>query len=174
MKNNIEISYLDYFPSPSWVCDYLTAKTDIQSPSLVLETSAGTGELAKNLSQTSAKIHCIELVPEFRLKLTQQGFIVVGSNFLTTPLSSYPYIVQNPPFSVQLSFIYKAYSLLTSEGKLVSLLSDAPLKYHRSVYAQFRNWCYAVNAVLQELPYGLFLNSSRSTSVQCYSLIINK
>jgi hypothetical protein len=167
--------YWDFFPSPNWVTEYLVELADIEEPSEpVLETSAGVGHLSRKIRRIGVPVHCVEIVPEFRAALTRQNFLVVADNFLTVRLPNYRTIVQNPPFSLQLSFVTGAYELLAPEGRLVSLLSDAPFLYNRGHYHRFRNWCKSVRAEVTELPYGLFLNSDRPTNVRCYSFVARK
>ncbi|WP_041238576.1 SAM-dependent methyltransferase [Gloeothece citriformis] len=167
----------DYFPTPTWVSSFLVKQVNIKPSDVIIESSAGTGELINSIKQAGGKnILSFEIVPQFQVTLAQQGILVVSDNFLTYPnlSSSANVIIQNPPFSLQLSFIYKAYQCLKKDGQLVSLMSNTPWRFNRPSYQRFKGWCERVNAKVVELPYGLFLNSTRPTSVNCYCLKIIK
>jgi hypothetical protein len=59
--------------------------------------------------------------------LTWQKLLVSGSNFLTAnTANSFQEVVQNQPFLQQISHVKKAYQSLTTEGRLVSLVSSTP------------------------------------------------
>jgi hypothetical protein len=167
---------MDCFFSPEWVGEILVKRARIEPNILTLEPSAGTGLLAQYLAQSGANVHCIEPILDYQTMLTKQGFLVIGSNFLTTPnlTNKYPRIVANLPFSQQISHLKRAYHCLEKEGRLVALMSETPWKYNRVFYQHFRYWCQQVNAIIEELPSGLFVNSSRYTEVNCYLIVIDK
>lgn len=101
--------------------------------------------------------------------------LVIGSNFLTAnTANSFQVVVQNLPFSQQISHVKKAYQSLTTEGRIVSLVSNTPWQYNTSFYKQFRHWLETVNAEVQELAWGLFVNSARSAQVECNLITIEK
>lgn len=165
----------DLFPSPSWVVELLLDFAQIEPGMRCLDPSAGFGHLAISLHQAGGIVEVIEILPELQADLTVQGFTVVGSDFLTSNLSNrYQRIVQNPPFSQQISHVKKAYECLSKGGKLVSLISNSPWCYDTSFHRQFRYWLTTVNAQVTELPWGLFVNSERFTHVKCSLVVIDK
>ncbi|MBW4433199.1 MAG: hypothetical protein KME28_16105 [Pelatocladus maniniholoensis HA4357-MV3] len=176
-QNNSEILKIwDVFPSPRQVVDLLIKASNIQSHSLCLEPSAGFGDLAIAMRECGAIVEVIEPIVELQSLLTLEGFTVIGSDFISTAnlLNRYHSIIQNPPFSQQISHIKKAYYCLSSGGRLVSLVSNTPWQYNSSFYKQFRHWLTTVNAQVEELPWGLFVNSKRYTKVECCLITINK
>ncbi|MGH2414756.1 MAG: hypothetical protein ACRDEA_13925, partial [Microcystaceae cyanobacterium] len=144
----------DVFPSPEWVGHLLIEAAEITPKITCLETSAGLGHLACALRNAGAEVFCIEPILDYQTLLTLQGFKVIGQDFLThTHLENrFERIVQNPPFSLQISFVKKAFKCLKPQGKLVSLMSEYPWISSSSKYQQFRAWCQSVNAIHQELP----------------------
>ncbi len=165
----------DLFSSPPWVVELLLEFAQIESGMRCLDPSAGFGNLAISLHQAGVIVEVIEILPALQTHLTVQGFILVGSDFLTTNLSNRSQrIVQNPPFSLQISHVKKAYECLSKGGKLVSLMSNSPWCYNTSFHRQFRCWLTTVNAQVVELTWGLFVNSERFTQVKCSLVVIDK
>ncbi len=166
----------DVFPSPPWVVELLIEASNIESNSLSLEPSAGFGNLAIAMRESGTILEVIEPIIELQTLLTLQGFTVIGSDLLSTHNlhNRYHNIIQNPPFSQQISHIKKAYHCLSSGGRLVSLASNTPWQYNSSFYKQFRHWLTTVNAQVEELPWGLFVNSDRYTEVECCLITIDK
>jgi hypothetical protein len=158
------------------VVELLIKASNIESGSLCLEPSAGFGNLAIAMQNCGAIVEVIEPIIELQAILTLQGLTVISSDFINTPNlhNHYHSIIQNPPFSQQISHIKKAYHCLSPKGKLVSLASSTPWQYNSCFYKQFRYWLTTVNAQVEELPSGLFVNSERYTSVECYLITINK
>ncbi|AFY91246.1 hypothetical protein [Chroococcidiopsis thermalis] len=166
----------DVFPSPPWVVEILIENANITPDCLCLEPSAGAGNLALELQNLGAMVEVIEPIPELQLVLTLQNLLVIGSDFLTTPSleGKYDRIIQNPPFSLQVSHTIKAYRCLKPGGRLVSLCSSSPWQHNSNLDKYFRNWLKTVGAQAIDLPYGLFVNSVRYTDVACHLIIIEK
>lgn len=163
------------FPSPPWVVELLLENARIEPGMRCLEPSAGFGSVAIAMQELGGKVEVIEPLPELQTILTLQNLLVISSDFLTAnTTNSFQLVVQNPPFSQQISHIKKAYQSLSSEGRLVSLVSNSPWQYNTSLYKQFRHWLNTFNAEVQELPWGLFVNSDRYTQVECYLITIDK
>lgn len=176
MKPSEIINYWDLFPSPPWVVELLVEAGNIEPGISCLEPSAGFGTLASSLQEAGALVEVIEPIPELQTILSIQGLLLIGSDFLTTPNLSdhYERVVQNPPFSQQIAHVKRAYQCLRIGGRLVSLVSHSPWQYNTSFCKQFRYWLNIVNAQVQELPWGLFVNADRYTSVECCLITIDK
>lgn len=176
LKNNLIKTMKDNFPSPPWIVQLLLESAQIQGGELCLEPSSGSGNLAIALQQAGVIVNCIETNPDYQFQLIQQGFKVIGSDFLLTPnlQDAFDLIVMNPPFSEQISHVRRAFACLKPQGRLVALISHSPWQYHRPFYQQFRTWLQGINAEIRELPSGLFLNAEHRADVSCVLLIINK
>lgn len=174
--NSLLLKSWDLFPSPPWVVKLLLEFAQIQPGMLYLDPSASFGDIAISIRKAGGIVEVVEIIPELQTDLTLQGFLLVGSDFLTAfNLSTrYHRVVQNPPFSQQISHVKKAYECLTKGGKLVSLMSYSPWCYNTSLNRQFRYWLTTVNAQVTELPWGLFMNSERFTNVKCSLVVIDK
>lgn len=161
MNNRESLKSWDLFPSPLWVVDLLVEAANIEPEISCLEPSAGFVTLATSLQQAGAIVEVIEPIPELQTILSLQGLLLIGSDFLTTPIECdrYERVVQNPPFSQQISHVKRAYQCLKAGGRLVSLVSHSSWRYNTSFYKQFKYWLNTVNAQVQELPWGLFVNS---------------
>lgn len=166
----------DLFPSPPWVVELLLEFAQIKPGMLCLDPSAGFGDIAISIRKAGGIVEVVEIIPELQTDLTLQGFTLVGSDFLTTCNlnNCYQRVIQNPPFSQQISHVKKAYQSLATQGRLVSLISNTPWLHNTSFYKQFRYWLNTVGAQVQELPWGLFVNSNRYTQVECYLITIDK
>lgn len=175
-RHNQLLKTWDLFPSPPWVVELLVDNAKIEPEMHCLEPSAGFGNLAITLQNCGGFVKVIEPLVELQSLLTLQGFLVIGSDFLTTPgIENYfQRVVQNPPFSQQIFHVKKGYQCLAVGGKLVSLASNSPWQYNKSFYKQFRHWLQSVNARVIELPWGLFVNSDRYTEVECNLIVIDK
>jgi predicted RNA methylase len=95
-----------YFPTPRLVAN--TLLTDHRLPSVprgavVLEPSAGTGELADAVLAwcSPARLDCVEILPRFRTRLADRGLnLHAEPDFLAfEPGAVYDAVVMNPPFT---------------------------------------------------------------------------
>ena len=68
------------------VIDQMLGDINIPTRSLILEPSAGSGDLVEGILPYYVKgdnpIHCVELNKELRETLINKGFTVIGSDFL--------------------------------------------------------------------------------------------
>jgi len=147
MKKQI-LKYLtkenQYYPTPKELINDILAKVDESNrydsmPEEIhfLEPCAGDGEICRTVrdyfkeehKRIEIKIKCIEIEPTLRNSLTGQGFNVISSDFEKFDGKPfYDLIIMNPPFSKGARFLLKAYSLLTSGGRLVCILNAETIK----------------------------------------------
>jgi len=83
-----------FFETPENIAKKLIEMANIQPGETVLEPSAGRGAIAEHIDGCD----CIELNPENNLYLIENGFNVVGTDFLKSK-KRYDIIIANPPFS---------------------------------------------------------------------------
>lgn len=84
-----------YFPTPEALAREIVEIAGIRDGERTLEPSAGQGNIARFMPSPD----CIELDPKNRAILEEQGFRVVGDDFMTfEPSEPYDVIVMNPPF----------------------------------------------------------------------------
>lgn len=123
----------DYFPTPETLArelvltsTYLKDKDEVYE---ILEPSAGTGRIAKELREfyKYSNINVCE-IDEYNVKiLEEEGFEVVAKDFLTLENKEYDLIVMNPPFNINnnsqayIIHIMKSFDLLKKGGNLISI-----------------------------------------------------
>ena len=130
-----------YYPTPRPLIDALLRDTKIfafpENVRYILEPSAGMGNIANAVRDycseqgITAKIHCCEIVETLVAHLLQQGFDVVGSDFLEyIPLDElrYDLILSNPPFALEddalayITHVQRMWQLLAPRGVLMVIV----------------------------------------------------
>ena len=124
----------DFFPTPKRIIEKILGSVNTDAR-YFLEPSAGRGDLAEAINVTNGfhwrqgiEIDCIESSSDLCSILTEKGFSVVGSDWLTYDgVSYYDAIVMNPPFSQGARHLLKAWDFLYS-GEIVCLLNSETLR----------------------------------------------
>ena len=116
----------DFYATPlETVYSLLDNYKNIKSNDLILEPSAGNGNIIKALRNRGFKNHitaveCRAEEEKALLKLTNDIYI---SDFLKSKISvKYDVIIGNPPYSLAQQFIDKSLSMLNPGGRLIFLL----------------------------------------------------
>ena len=130
----------------------------------VLEPSAGRGAIAKFM-----QCDCIELEDSNRKYLLENGFNLIGDDFLnfTQP---YDYIVANPPFSKQRDIDHVTHMVELAQKKVVSIMSASVLFRTNRKTEEFRNMVYSHGGTITPLPEGSFKASGTNVNT-CVALI---
>jgi phospholipid N-methyltransferase len=118
---------------------------NIHDGALVLEPSAGSGDLADGilLQFPNIKIDCVELNKELRTALSNKGYNVIGNDFLTlTPTPIYDYIIGCPTYkdNVDIEHIMHMYKFLKPGGVILSLTYPAWTLQNSERQINFRLW----------------------------------
>jgi len=172
-----------WFPSTLELARIMLKQVTIQSDITALEPSAGSGVLAQAMREVGAIVDVVELDPRFQALLFQQGFKVVGSDFLTTKATKlYDLILMNPPFSasfeqrgVDLAHIQYAYGeFLAPSGQLVSVVSNSMNCKNCPRAQQFRRFLKQVDATLLDLPLEIFWGSDRPVTVESRLVVAHR
>lgn len=180
-ENIVQNPPYSWFPSTPALVEIMLSQVNIQPGMLGFDPSAGSGVLAEAMRSKGAIVDVIEIDPRLQTLLFQQGFNLVGSDFLKTePRRLYDVILMNPPFSslqqrgVDLEHIQRAYRcFLAPSGQLVSVVS-ASMSCHNCPRAQqFRGFLKRVEANVIALPLEIFWSSERPVTVEC-SLIVTR
>ena len=144
-----------FFPTPESTAIDLCAYIDMPERSHdddsiyeynVLEPSAGTGAIASVVRDRmpNAAIDCFELDPFNRGILKDQGFNLIGDDFLVEALPSkqYDYVVMNPPFEGDryIDHILKAFDCLRMGGRLAAIVPESMLWKTSKKAVEFRNF----------------------------------
>lgn len=121
-----------FFPTPEPLAVRMAALVP-GTAKRILEPSAGRGNIAQAIrfAHPQALIECCEYLPRFQEILREQGFTVVGDNFLSFhPDYRYDAVVMNPPFTIDgdqfvyVSHILHAWDMVADNGILVAIAPD--------------------------------------------------
>ena len=137
---------------------------------------------AKKISGVNLDV--IELDERLRQALRQQGYHVVGNDFLTHKGTQYDRIIMNPPFSKKggpepqsVMHIKHAYSMLKPGGKMAAILPDWIFRANKGrLQIDIIQWLKDETGVhtTYALARGTFDNDESSTQVPTRILLISK
>lgn len=144
-----------FYPTPAAVIDRMFNLTHIGSGDMILEPSAGDGAILRQLPRLvqdrrvdNLTVHAIEYNDTLRGYLEQQGFTVIGGDFLEEAPKllvqgiRYDLILMNPPFEngQPLSHIRAAYDLLNESGELVAVVPSSVFTNTTRRFLEFQYW----------------------------------
>ena len=144
-----------FYPTPAAVIDRMFNLTHIGSGDMILEPSAGDGAILRQLPRLvqdrrvdNLTVHAIEYNDTLRGYLEQQGFTVIGGDFLEEAPKllvqgiRYDLILMNPPFEngQPLSHIRAAYDLLNESGELVAVVPSSVFTNTTNKFREFQSW----------------------------------
>lgn len=163
-----------FFPTPDPAADEVIAmvplhRADGEPPLLVLEPSAGTGQLARRCFAKGAIVDCVEIQPHLAKHLRASGLYrrAICADFLAmTPTRQYDRIVMNPPFDRErdIDHVMAALPWLKPDGFLLAIMSaGTELRETRKSQA-FRNLMRELNAVWRDLPARSFAASGTNVN----------
>lgn len=166
----------DYFPTPPSLVDRLITLADIRKGMIVLEPSAGTGNIAREIAKTTF-VDCIELRKDYAVALCQYrngASVIAIADFLTIkPCPKYDRIVMNPPFKNQadIKHVMHALKFLKLGGRLVSVMC-ANIEFRQNKLTQnFLTMLKEKNARIESNPDAAFRESG--TMVKTVTVVIN-
>ena len=169
--------YRDYFPTPRLVADLLLDCIVPLAGDVILEPSAGAGNLADAIRERfpAARLVCIEQVPGLVEILKLKGHAVLEEgDFLQFDRDPVNWIVMNPPFSGGQDMVHvrHAYDVLEPGGRLVSVMSPGPFFRNDKAAREFREWFDEVSGEKYDLPRSSFAESG--TNVHAIYVVIDK
>jgi predicted RNA methylase len=149
-----------YFPTPPAVVARLLDLAELEPGMLVIEPSAGTGELVRALLARGCTVDAIELDIHRSAHLrTHLAIAVDVGDFLAMPaMGLYDRVVMNPPFARQadIDHVLHALNFLRPGGRLVSVMSNG-VTFRRGKAAAFRQLIADRGGSIEVLPSGSFL-----------------
>ena len=166
--------YSDFYPTPDKLAGKMLSMVDFKHDKIhdVLEPSAGKGHLCDCLRRRvgdnwGLDIDCIEFNPDLRAILKDNGFHVVGDDFLKFRTSKcYDLILMNPPFSMGAQHLLHALQLMSMGGQIVCILNAETI---RNPYSNVRKHLAAKLTQLSariEFVQNAFLQAERKTDVE--------
>lgn len=172
-----------YFPTPEPVIEMMIERADIGSDHAILEPSAGSGAIADAIEEymkgsdweNHHEMGIYEINHTLQGILEAKGYRLQGDDFTEAdPICLYDRILMNPPFenSQDISHVYKAFSLLTEGGRLVSIMSPGPFFREDKKSTEFRQWFDDLGGEVVDLPENSFKESG--TGVATKLIILDK
>lgn len=155
-----------YFPTPKAIVMKLCDLADIQPGQDVLEPSAGQGAISTELYHRGAKVVACELLEANRKVLLGDGMPPIAlfsePDFMKVKTSlTFDRVCMNPPFEKRqdIKHVLKAFSMLKSCGKLVSIMSAGVKFREDKMGKEFRDFVEDHNGQILDLPKGSFKES---------------
>lgn len=149
---------LSYFATPDELAARLVAEAEIEPNSSVLEPSAGTGSIAKQVIHFTQALTCVEIHAPFRKILRELGFTVADEpDFLKYSGGPFDRICMNPPFArgTDLKHVMHAWGLLKPSGRLVAIMDSGIRHRSNKASAAFRE-LVAAHGTMENLEAGSF------------------
>lgn len=154
------------FFTPAAVVDLVMQRAGIMTWQLVLEPSAGVGNIASKAVRIT-NVECIEIQPRYTEVLTKSGLYddVFCGNFLAVePRAVFDRVVMNPPFAHQqdIDHVQHALKFLAPGGRLVSVML-ASLNFRENNKTQeFKDLVFARGGSIEDLPAESFKEAGTS------------
>jgi len=161
----------ELFASTPVVIDHILNEAAISPGQRILEPSAGTGAILREIRARYNNVHltAVEINSQFT-HLSDMVDRVIYADFLQcTSLGDFDRIVMNPPFSQEVKHVMHALSMLKPGGKLVAVMS-AGINYRENAgYSELRSLIRR-RGDIQQLPKDAFKASG--TGVQTALVVI--
>ena len=172
-----KIDKFGFFPTPQPLAEAVVALAGIEEGMIVLEPSAGSGNLADVIAQFTSKVNirCCELQRKNVVTLQEKGYRVVeeGNFLLSLPTPTFAVVVMNPPFEKQadIDHVLHAYKYLEPGGRLVSIMSASVTFRNNTKTCAFRETIEELGYYVENPP-GSFKISG--TNVNTITVVLNK
>ena len=127
----------NFYPTPKELIKKMVKKVDFGKNKIILEPSAGKGDIAKYILDEgyNMEVDCIEIEPQLQAILKNEDLPVVFNDFLKFfSFKKYDAIIMNPPFDDGEKHLLKAIDLMSHGGEIICLLNAETLKNPYSVY----------------------------------------
>jgi hypothetical protein len=176
------------YPTPVSLIHKMIQDIDFRAIRSILEPSAGSGNIAKIVTQRMKStqynsysreekkfdIDCIELDQNLRYILQGKGFRVVCDDFLIyDSYKKYDLIIMNPPFDNGDKHLLKALEIQQQGGQIVCILNAETLKNpYSNIRKDLIKKLTDLNASIEYLQQE-FVESERSTDVEIALIKIN-
>lgn len=151
------------FDSPEDVVARVIQLAGIEPGMVVLEPSAGVGNIAKAAEAAGGRVTAIEIDAKRCGSLAGIPNITAHNHdFLQqTPVAHFDRVVMNPPFAKQtdIDHVLRAHKCLKSGGRLVSVMSASVLFRDNAKTKDFRAFVEARGGAFERLPDASFAQS---------------
>lgn len=158
-----------FFPTPDALAKEIVERAGIDEGDICLEPSAGHGNIAKYMPGCDV----IELNPDNRKYLTENGFNLIHDDFMTfEPQKDYDVIVMNPPFCKQQDIKHVTKAIQIAKKCVVAIMSASPMWRTDKASEEFRALVDSYRGSIEELPEGAFKESG--TNVKTCLVVVRK
>jgi ParB/RepB/Spo0J family partition protein len=153
-----------YFPTPTWLVEYMLGLADVEPEHKVLEPSAGQGAIADKLREMVGleNVTVAETLPANVEVLAAKGYTVEG-DFLecSFPGPIFDRVVMNPPFEKQadIDHVLHAWQFVKAGGRLVSIMAAGVTFREDKKARAFRDFLDEHGALVEPNPEGAFKES---------------
>lgn len=146
-----------FFPTPLSMSKYLVDIADIKPTDVLLEPSAGQGNILQFFPKENKKF-IIEYDNKNVEVLKNKGYEIMQGDFLNFTNLSYDKVVMNPPFAKQQDIVHilHAYSMLNKGGTLVAVANENILYRNNEQAMEFKSFLKKHNALVIENECGSF------------------
>ena len=168
-----------FFPTPRALCAQMTQWAVIEPGALVLEPSAGKGNIAEAAQQRGARVVCVEWNYTLYNILKAKGFETHHADFMQwqpEPAQLFDYVLMNPPFenAKDIDHTRRAFDFVKPGGALIAIISAGAFQNSTRKAREFQQWTDDNGGMYKPLPADTFSKSEHPTNVQTYILTINK
>lgn len=143
-----------FFETPSDIAKKLVLMADIRKGESVLEPQAGKARIASLINGCD----CIELNPDNRKYLSENGYNIVGDDFLKFS-GRYDVIIANPPFTNQQDIDHVLHMIAYANRCVVSVMSASVMFRDNQKTVDFRNLIKELGGTIKSLPDDSFKES---------------
>ena len=163
-----------YFPTPAPIGEAMARMATLKPGCVVLEPSAGTGELAEAILgvEPTALVICGEKNAARVDVLRAKGLDARQWDFLQYE-GQHRYIIQNPPFeeSQDIAHVLHAYDCLKPGGVLVSVMGEGAFFREDRKAQVFRQWLDTVRHDIVNLQAGAFHSSGTDIKARIVRIV---
>lgn len=170
---------VDFFPTPKPLAAKMAELASIEPGMIVLEPSAGSGNLADAARDAGGQVDTVEVSDILRNVLRAKGHAIAAHDFDTfEPGKQYDAVIMNPPFSNRqdAAHIMRAYDLLKPGGKLVAIAGEGVFFGSDKKALAFRAWLDEQGGEIEKLPENTFkgIDLPAQTGANARLIIISK
>lgn len=158
-----------FFPTPEKLVKEILKDVELNPEWTCLEPSAGIGNIAKFLPNCD----CIELNPNNRQYLLDNGYNLIHDDFMTfEPNKTYNAIVMNPPFEKHQDVRHVTKAIGIATDLVVAIISLSPMWRTDNESKEFRNLVSSLGGTITPLPESSFKESG--TNVNTALVVVKK
>lgn len=161
------------FDTPADLAERVVNTADVRPGMMVLEPSAGVGNIATVARQHGGFVTCWEIDPKRAEKLEGIAHSLNVGDFLSsTPTGDFARVVMNPPFAKQadIDHVLHAAKFLAPGGRLVAIMSASVLFRANKKSVDFRSFVASRRGEMTQLPDGSFAASGTSVKTALVTL----